>query len=37
MESSQQNIPPGSEVRVVSASVIAHLQAQGLQVRSFKR
>lgn len=33
MESAQQNIPPGSEVRVVSASVIAHLQAQGLQVR----
>lgn len=37
MESTQQNIPPGSEVRVVSASVIAHLQAQGLQVRSFQK
>lgn len=29
----QQNVPAGSEVRVVSASVIAQLQAQGLQVR----
>lgn len=37
MESAQQNIPPGSEVRVVSASVIAHLQAQGLQVRAIKK
>lgn len=28
----EQNLPAGSEVRVVSASIIAHLQAQGLQV-----
>lgn len=32
----QQNVPAGSEVRVVSASVIAQLQAQGLQVRVHK-
>lgn len=28
-------MPSGAEVRVVSASVIAQLQAQGLQVRFF--
>lgn len=30
------NLPTGSEVRVVSASVVAQLQAQGLQVRLYK-
>lgn len=35
LEGSQQHMPSGAEVRVVSASVIAQLQAQGLQVRFF--
>lgn len=33
LEGGQQHVPAGAEVRVVSASVIAQLQAQGLQVR----
>lgn len=33
LEGTQQHMPSGAEVRVVSASVIAQLQAQGLQVR----
>ncbi|KAJ6634396.1 hypothetical protein Bhyg_17803, partial [Pseudolycoriella hygida] len=36
MESAQQNIPPGTEVRVVSAALLAHLQAQGLQLQTIK-
>lgn len=36
MEATQSNMTAGSaEVRVVSASVIAQLQAQGLQVRLY--
>lgn len=35
MDSSQgANLAPGQEIRVVSASVVAQLQAQGLQVGS---
>lgn len=36
LEGTQQHVPSGAEVRVVSASVIAQLQAQGLQVRFIK-
>lgn len=35
LEGAQQHVPAGAEVRVVSASVIAQLQAQGLQVRLY--
>lgn len=34
-EDQQLTANPGTEVRVVSASLVAQLQAQGLQVRCF--
>lgn len=34
-EDQQLTANPGTEVRVVSASLVAQLQAQGLQVRLF--